>query len=144
MGALGFAIVSLLDVLVARHLWRLTSGLAPRASSVATALRYGAGVVQGTASVGLFLVPAPSAAEILRFDRLWGAGLVVLALHLVTLAAALRLNRAPGVVVVGTAAAGVTHLLGARPGGVLLPLMVGELLLLAWLLVVGRTGRLSE
>lgn len=151
LGAATFVVVSVLDVVVAYYLWRLTRRRAPRSGSIAAATRVAASAIQGVAAGGLLLSSSDNPGAVARFDSWWGASLLVFGLHLIVLTTALRVNRAPLFVLGGTAAAGAAYLLDALPdtarvldAQVLLPFMFGELLLLAWLLLVGPRGRVRD
>ncbi len=151
IGAAAFVMVSFLDVVVAYYLWRLARRRAPRASSIAAVARVTASAIQGVAAGGLLMSSTSSPVAVARFDSWWGYSLLVFGVHLIVLTVALRLNRVPLVVLGGTAAAGAAYLLDALPdtarildGNVLLPFMFGELLLLAWLLLVGPRGRVRD
>ena len=100
-----------------------------------------------TAAAGRLLWPGGDGVDGFRAD--WSLALVVLGVHLLVTSIALwRSRRVPGAVVAGTAVAGAASVLavvgGAWPlpdvlpgAGALLPAALGELVLLAWLVMVG-------
>ena len=97
------------------------------------------------ASAARLLWPGGGGVEAFRAD--WDRALVVFGLHLVVAAVALWRSRlAPRVVVAATAAAGAAYLLDAALArftdvgwrGALVPVMLGEVVLMVWLLLVGR------
>lgn len=93
-------------------------------------------------------------AAVVRFDERWSTSLLFFGEHLGVLAYVLARNAVPVLVVAATAAAGLAYLADSLPdavrfldSAVLVPLMVGQLALLGWLLLrVGQrsiTGRRS-
>ena len=100
-----------------------------------------------TAAAGRLLWPGGDGVAGFRSD--WSLALVVLGVHLLVTAIALWCaRRVPGAVVAGTAVAGTASLLAALGGGLplpdvlpgagaLLPAALGEIVLLAWLVMVG-------
>ena len=105
--------------------------------------------------VGYAVLLAASAARLLwpggggveAFEADWDRALIVFGLHLTVAAVALWRSRlAPRVVVAATGAAGAAYLLDAALArftevgwrGALVPVMLGEVVLMVWLLAVGR------
>lgn len=144
VGALLFLAVAALDAVVGWGLWRLTAGGAPRTAMGTLVTRVIAAAILAAAAVHLLAVGDAAA-----FHRIWDISLIVFGLHLLCACAAVRIaRRAPLVVWLATAAAGVAYLLDALPSGarvvdtaVLMPFMFGELLLLGWLFVIARRAR---
>lgn len=142
----GFVAVAALEVVVG---WGLYVLLRDRAHSPAYAALVSRGgyAVLLTAAAGRLLWPGGDGVAGFRAD--WSLALVVLGVHLlVTTTALWSARRVPGPVVVGTAVAGTASLLAATgrglplpdvlPGaGALLPVVLGEVVLLAWLAMVG-------
>jgi hypothetical protein len=135
-----FVVVASLELVVG---WGLYSLLRDRAHSPAYAALVSRGgyAVLLTAAAGRLLWPG--------FRSDWSLALVVLGVHLLVTAIALwSARRVPGAVVAGTAVAGTASLLAAVGGGLplpdvlpgagpLLPAVLGEVVLLAWLVMVG-------
>ena len=97
------------------------------------------------ASAARLLWPGGGGVEAFRAD--WDRALLVFGLHLVVAAVALWRSRlVPRVVVAATAAAGAAYLLDAALArftevgwrGALVPVMLGEVVLMGWLLLAGR------
>lgn len=141
-----FLLVALLDVVAA---WGLHLVLRRRATPASTATlvsRCGyAALLAGSAVV----LAWPGGAGAAGFTRDWSIALVVFGLHLVIAGNALWRSRiAPTWVAAATALAGVAYLLddvltrlaGTDASVVLVPLMLGELVLVGWLLLTARRG----
>lgn len=141
-----FLLVALLDVVAA---WGLHLVLRRRATPSSTATlvsRCGyAALLAGSALVLAW--PGGAGAE--GFTRDWSIALVVFGLHLVIAGNALWRSRiAPTWVAAVTTLAGVAYLLddvltrlaGTDASVVLVPLMLGELVLVGWLLLTARRG----
>ena len=141
-----FVTVAALEVVVG---WGLYVLLRERAHSPAYAALVSRGgyAVLLTAAAGRLLWPGGDGVDGFRSD--WSLALVVLGVHLLVTAIALWCaRRVPGAVVAGTAVAGTASLLAALGGGLplpdvlpgagaLLPAALGEIVLLAWLVMVG-------
>jgi len=141
-----FVTVAALEVVVG---WGLYVLLRERAHSPAYAALVSRGgyAVLLTAAAGRLLWPGGDGVDGFRSD--WSLALVVLGVHLLVTAIALWCaRRVPGAVVAGTAVAGAASLLAALGGGLplpdvlpgagaLLPAALGEIVLLAWLVMVG-------
>ena len=141
-----FVTVAALEVVVG---WGLYVLLRERAHSPAYAALVSRGgyAVLLTAATGRLLWPGGDGVDGFRSD--WSLALVVLGVHLLVTAIALWCaRRVPGAVVAGTAVAGTASLLAALGGGLplpdvlpgagaLLPAALGEIVLLAWLVMVG-------
>lgn len=135
-----FLLVAVLDVVVGVGLYALLRSRAHSSAYAALVSRTGYAVLLA-ASAGRLLRPGGGGVETFRAD--WSLALVVFGLHLVVTAVALRASRVvPFLVVTATALAGAAYLLdeslarwadvGWRPA--LVPLMLGELVLMGWLL----------
>lgn len=149
-----FLVIAVLDVVVGVGLYALLRGRAQSSAYAALVSRTGYAVLLA-ASAGRLLRPGGGGVETFRAD--WALALVVFGLHLVVTAVALRASRVvPFLVVASTALAGVAYLLdealarwadvGWRPA--LVPFMLGELVLMGWLLRVahrraGDTARVA-
>ena len=143
-----FVVIAVLDVVVGVGLYMLLRGRAHSSAYAALVSRTGYAVLLA-ASAARLLWPGGGGVESFRVD--WSLALVVFGLHLVVTAVALRASRVvPTVVVAATALAGTAYLLdealarwtdvGWRPA--LVPFMLGELVLMGWLLLVaGRRRR---
>ena len=141
-----FVSVAALEVVVG---WGLYVLLRDRAHSPAYAALVSRGgyAVLLTAAAARLLWPGGDGVDGFRSD--WSLALVVLGVHLLVTATALWCARwVPGAVVAGAAVAGTASLLAAVGGGLplpdvlpgagaLLPAALGEIVLLAWLVMVG-------
>jgi hypothetical protein len=141
-----FVAVAALEVVVG---WGLYALLRDRAHSPAYAALVSRGgyAVLLTAAAGRLLWPGGDGVAGFRSD--WSLALVVLGVHLLVTSIALWCaHRVPGAVVAGTVLAGTASLLAAVGGGLplpdvlpgagaLLPAVLGEVVLLAWLVMVG-------
>jgi hypothetical protein len=136
--------VAVLDVAVGVGIYAVLRTRAPSSSYAALVSRTGYAVLLA-ASAARLLWPGGGGVEAFRAD--WSLALVVFGMHLLVTAVALRASRVvPGVVVAATGLAGVAYLVdealarwtqvGWRGG--LVPLMLGELVLMGWLLLVGH------
>ena len=141
---LAFLAVAALDVSVGWGLYLMLSRRAHPPAYAALVSRVGYAVLLA-ASAARLLWPGGAGVEAFRAD--WDRALVVFGLHLVVLAVALWRSRlVPRVVVAATAAAGVAYLLDAALArftdvgwrDALVPVMLGEVVLMAWLLLAGR------
>jgi hypothetical protein len=139
-----FGVVAVLDVAVGVGIYALLRHRAPSSSYAALVSRSGYAVLLA-ASAARLLWPGGGGVEAFRAD--WSLALIVFGMHLVVTAVALRASRlVPGVVVTATGLAGLAYLLdevlerwpGVGWRGALVPLMLGELVLMGWLLVVGH------
>ena len=139
-----FVVVAVLDVVVGVGIYALLHGRAHSCAYAALVSRTGYAVLLAAASARL-LWPGGGGVETFRTD--WSLALVVFGLHLLVTAVALRASRVvPAVVVVSTGLAGTAYLLDeslARWADVgwaagLVPLMLGELVLMGWLLLVAH------
>ena len=141
-----FLVIAVLDVLVGIGLYSLLRVRAHSSAYASFVSRTGYAVLLA-ASAARLLRPGGGGVETFRAD--WALALVVFGLHLVVTAVALRASRVvPFVVVASTALAGTAYLLdeslarwadvGWRPA--LVPLMLGELVLMGWLLRVAHRG----
>lgn len=139
-----FAVVALLDVVVGWGLHLLLRRTAAPASVATVVSRAGYAVLLAGAALALAV---PGGDGVARFRADWALALVVFGVHLLVASVALWRSRlAPAIVVAATGLAGVAYLLDdtlARltdlaVGGVFVPLMLGELVLMAWLLHTAR------
>ena len=141
---IAFGVVAVLDVAVGMGIYAVLRTRAPSSSYAALVSRTGYAVLLA-ASAARLLWPGGGGVEAFRAD--WSLALVVFGMHLLVTAVALRASRVvPGVVVAATGLAGVSYLVdealarwtqvGWRGG--LVPLMLGELVLMGWLLLVGH------
>lgn len=142
----GFVVVAALEVVVGWGLYGLLRERAHPPAYAALVSRAGYAALL-TAAAGRLLWPGGDGVAGFRAD--WSLALVVLGVHLLVTAVALwRSRRVPGAVVAGAAVAGTASLLAVvgqglplpdvLPGaGLLLPAALGELVLLAWLVMVG-------
>jgi len=142
-----FVTVAALEVVVG---WGLYVLLRDRSHSPAYAALVSRGgyAVLLVAAAGRLLWPGGDGVAGFRSD--WSLALVVLGLHLLVTAIALwSARRVPAPVVVGVAVAGTASLFGALGGrlpapdllpggGPLMVALLGEVVLLAWLLMTGR------
>ncbi len=144
-----FLVVAALDVAVG---WGLHLLLRRHAlpSSVATVVSRSGYAVLLAVSALVLLVPGGEGVAGFRAD--WDLALVVFGVHLLIAAVALWRSRlAPGVVVVATGIAGAAYLVDdllARStdeaqGSALVPFMLGELVLMSWLVWTARQPRLA-
>lgn len=142
-----FTVVAVLDVVAAWGMHLLLRRHATPASTAQLVSRSGYAALLAGAAV---VLTWPGGAGTAGFERDWALALVVFGLHLVIAGVALWRSRiAPTVVVVATALAGLAYLLDdvltrftdvtATP--FLVPLMLGELVLLGWLLRTSRRPR---
>ena len=140
---LAFLAVAALDVSAGWGLYLVLSRRAHPAAYAALVSRVGYAVLLA-ASAARLLWPGGAGVEAFRAD--WDRALVVFGLHLVVLAVALWRSRlVPRVIVAATALAGAAYLLDAALArftdagwrGALVPVMLGELLLMGWLLLAG-------
>ena len=142
-----FVVIAVLDVVVGVGLYALMRGRAHSSAYAALVSRAGYAVLLA-ASAARLLWPGGGGVEAFRAD--WSLALVVFGLHLAVTAVALQASRVvPTVVVAATALAGTAYLLdealarwadvGWRPA--LVPFMLGELVLMAWLLLVAHRRR---
>jgi hypothetical protein len=141
-----FVAVAALEVVVGWGLYVLLRGRAPSPAYAALVSRGGYAVLL-TAAAGRLLWPGGDGVPGFRSD--WSLALVVLGVHLLVTSIALWCaRRVPGAVVAGTAVAGTASVLAAVGGGLplpdvlpgagaLLPAVLGEVVLLAWLVMVG-------
>ncbi len=144
---MAFLVVAVLDVAAAWGLHLLLRRRATPASTAQLVSRSGyAALLTGAAVV----LAWPGGAGTAGFERDWALALVVFGLHLVIAGIALWRSRiAPTAVVVITALAGLAYLLDdvltrfadVSATAVLVPLMLGELVLMGWLLLVARPRR---
>ena len=141
---IAFLAIAVLDVAAGVGLYTLLRARASSSAYAALVSRTGYAVLLA-ASAGRLLWPGGGGVGAFRAD--WSLALFVFGLHLVVAAVALRASRVvPAVVVAATGVAGVAYLLDGvlarwadvawRPA--LVPLMLGEVVLLAWLLLVGH------
>ncbi len=142
---LAFLVVAALDVVAA---WGLHVMLRRRATPASTAQlvsRAGYAVLLAGAAA---VLTWPGGAGTTGFERDWAVALIVFGLHLVIAGIALWQSRlAPRGVAVVTAVAGCAYLVDAlltratetSAAVVLVPLMLGELVLMGWLLLASRT-----
>ncbi|WP_392543624.1 DUF4386 family protein [Oryzobacter telluris] len=144
---LAFLVVAVLDVVAAWGLHLLLRRRATPASTAQLVSRSGYAVLLAGAAV---VLTWPGGAGTVGFERDWSLALVVFGLHLVIAGIALWRSRiAPKAVAVITAVAGLAYLLDdvlTRAADVtvtpyLVPLMLGELVLLGWLLRTSRRPR---
>lgn len=144
-----FALVAVLDVVVGVGLYIVLRGRARSSAYAALVSRTGYAVLLA-ASAARLVWPGGGGVETFRAD--WSLALVVFGLHLLVTAVALHASRVvPVVVVAATALAGTAYLVdealarwadvGWRPA--LVPLMLGELVLMGWLLLVAHRRRRS-
>jgi hypothetical protein len=144
LAGIAFGVVAVLDVAVGMGIYAVLRTRAPSSSYAALVSRTGYAVLLA-ASAARLLWPGGGGVEAFRAD--WSLALVVFGMHLLVTAVALRASRVvPGVVVAATGLAGVSYLVdealarwtqvGWRGG--LVPLMLGELVLMGWLLLVGH------
>lgn len=146
LAAAGFVAVAALEVVVGWGLYVLLRDRAHSPAYAALVSRGGYAVLLIAAATRL-LWPGGDGVDGFRSD--WSLALVVLGVHLLVTAIALWCARwVPGAVVAGTAVAGTASLLAAVGGGLplpdvlpgagsLLPAALGEIVLLAWLVMVG-------
>ena len=144
---LGFLVVAALDVVAA---WGLHVMLRRRATPASTAQlvsRSGYAVLLAGAAA---VLAWPGGAGTRGFERDWAVALIVFGLHLVIAGIALWRSRlAPRAVAALTTLAGFAYLADAAltratdtsAADVLVPLMLGELVLMAWLLLASRRPR---
>lgn len=139
-----FLLVAVLDVLVA---WGLFRTLRHRAGPAALATLVGRAGYAAVLAVVAVTLAWPGGGGVSDFRAGWTAALLAFGVSLVVTAAALRRSRvAPLAVTAATALAGLAYVLDdvlVRTGAqawrlVLVPVMLGELVLMAWLLAVGR------
>ena len=145
-----FLVVAVLDVVAAWGLHLLLRRRATPASTAQLVSRSGYAVLLAGAAV---VLTWPGGAGTVGFERDWSLALVVFGLHLVIAGIALwRARIAPKAVAVITAVAGLAYLLDdvlTRTTQVtvtpyLVPLMLGELVLLGWLLRTSRRPRIVD
>jgi hypothetical protein len=141
-----FVTVAVLEVVVGRGLYVLLRERAHSPAYAALVSRGGYAVLL-TAAAGRLLWPGGDGIEGFRAD--WSLALLVLGVHLLVTAVALwSARQVPGAVVAGTVVAGTSSLLAAMGGdlplpdvlpgaGALLPAVLGEVVLLAWLAMTG-------
>lgn len=146
--ATAFLVVAVLDVAVGWGLHLVLRRHALPTSVAALVSRAGYAVLLAGSALVLLV---PGGEGVAGFHSDWALALVVLGVHLVIVAVALWRSRlAPGVVVVATGIAGAAYLVDdvlARStdeaqGAVLVPFMLGELVLMGWLLWTARPSRL--
>ncbi|HET6967693.1 MAG TPA: DUF4386 family protein [Ornithinibacter sp.] len=139
-----FLLIAVLDVVVGVGLYALLRARAHSSAYAALVSRTGYAVLLA-ASAGRLLRPGGGGVETFRAD--WALALVVFGLHLVITAVALHASRVvPFLVVASTALAGAAYLLDESLarwadvgwGPVLVPFMLGELVLMGWLLRVAH------
>ncbi|WP_377639560.1 DUF4386 family protein [Oryzobacter terrae] len=147
---LAFLVVAVLDVVAA---WGLHVMLRRRATPASTAQlvsRSGYAVLLAGAAA---VLAWPGGAGTTGFERDWEVALVVFGLHLVIAGIALWRSRlVPRAVAAATALAGFAYLADAlltratetSAAAVLVPLMLGELVLMGWLLLASRTAARSS
>ena len=139
-----FLAIAVLDVVTGVGLYALLRDRAHSSAYAALVSRAGYAVLLA-ASASRLLRPGGGGVETFRAD--WALALVVFGLHLLVTAVALRASRVvPFLVVTATALAGTAYLLdeslgrwadvGWRPA--LVPFMLGELVLMGWLLRVAH------
>lgn len=146
LAGVAFLLVAALDVVAAWGLHLLLRRRATPASTATLVSRAGyAALLAGSAAV----LAWPGGAGAPAFTREWSVALVVFGLHLVIAGTALwRTRIAPRLVALTTVLAGVAYLLddvltrlaAADASVVLVPLMLGELVLVGWLLLTARRG----
>ena len=146
LAGVAFLLVAVLDVVAAWGLHLLLRRRATPASTATLVSRAGYAVLlAGSAAV----LAWPGGAGATGFVREWSVALVVFGLHLIIAGTALwRTRIAPRAVALVTVLAGVAYLLddvltrlaGTDASVVLVPLMLGELVLVGWLLVVAHRG----
>lgn len=147
LAGVAFLAVAVLDVVAAWGLHLLLRRRATPASTATLVSRAGYAVLlAGSAAV----LARPGGAGAPGFLREWSVALVVLGLHLVIAGTVLwRTRIAPRPVALVTTVAGVAYLLDdvltrlaqTDASAVLVPLMLGELVLVGWLLLTAREGR---
>ena len=142
--ATAFLVVAALDVAAGWGLHLLLRGHALPTSVATVVSRSGYAVLLAVSALVL-LVPGGEGVAGFRSD--WALALVVFGVHLTIAAVALWRSRlAPGIVVVATAIAGAAYLVddvlarstGQAQGAALVPFMLGELVLMGWLLWTAR------
>jgi hypothetical protein len=154
LGVAAFAVVAILDVVVAWALYEVFKSANRGVSAVAGWMRavYGAVLAVATAQL-LGALGAVSDAEVLdsveAFQDIWNAGLALFAVHLLLIGwLAWQLGGAPRVIGALTAIAGVGYLIDALGTflvadyslNVAMFTFIGELVLMAWLLLQARTS----
>ena len=148
--AAAFAVVAVLDVAVGAGLYRLLHRRAHSSAYAALVSRAGYAVLLG-ASAGRLAWPGGGGVERFRAD--WSLALLVLGVHLLVTALALTTSRTvPAAIVAATALAGVAAVLAESLGRwtglegrpALVPLALGQLVLMAWLLRVAHRAPVAS